>query len=316
MSVFIHVGLPKTGTSTIQRGYFSQHKDIEHIGVNKNNPPKLERNFIDAIVDVECYEWRSRKKTIEEYRDIILKKDGCTVISAESFSTGTARSGKVDRYTIAKRLSGLFPDSSIILVLRNQLDIIRSAFIQSLEPLGVPNKGRRFSNYISRGKFNGNIQKEFENWVNELLEYDNQITTELRYYNYHDLVEIYNGLFDNFHILLFEKLVDDIEEFINELSIKIGVNSKPDLVADSTKNTRSTTTNLWWSKIAGQFPQIVEIKNLFPRCVIETVKNSGEELNVDYTSKHKSEIQSYYSEGNKILQDTTGLNIDRYGYTC
>lgn len=306
--------MPKTATKTLQREYFSSHDSIVHVGKNKETPRDWEESLIDKIVDTERYEWSQVRGTVPDITSHISKEDSPIIISAESFSTGTSRPPKVDRFTIAERLGLLYPDASIILTVREQIDILQSIFLQRLEPVNLPSPGRQFLDSTWRAKFKGNIQNEFENWIDDMLYGSANTSNELDYYDYSDLIDIYNTFFDDVYILLFEKLKEDMEGFINELSAILNIESQPELIGQSKRNPRLTIAHLWWLKFSTAIPHAQNLLDFIPENTVDLIRNHSRGLKITPTVQQEKKLRDYYAPGNRRLQRITGIDISRYGY--
>jgi hypothetical protein len=236
------------------------------------------------------------------------------VVSAEAFSIGTARVPKVDTYTIAERLAELFPDASVVFTTREQVDLLQSVFLQRLEPINVPNSGRRFSNFTVRAKFGGNVQTEFENWVEEMLTAPSTMSQALDYYDYARLLDIYESFFDEVTVLAFEQLREDPEGYTAALSEAIGVKSQPDLIRGADRNQRLTTIHRWWNRATNVAPGLQSLLTYVPKSVISTIRENGPKLTVSPTEKQERILRAYFAESNTELQNRTELDLESYGY--
>ena len=314
MNVVLHVGMHKTATKTFQWDYFEAHPGIRHVGKNKPEVPNWEGKLIDKIVDTERYDWRRQRDELPDVRARLANEERTTVVSAEAFSVGTARAPKVDTYTIAERLAKLFPGASVVFAIREQIDPLESSFLQRLEPINVPNPRRRFSNFTVRAKFNGDVQTEFENWVDELLDSSPNTSRALDYYDYVRLLDIYESFFDDVTVLAFERLREDPEGYTASFSEALGVESRPYLIRDTDRNQRLTTVHRWWNRATNLAPGLQSLLEYVPGSVITTVRERGTKLTVSPTDDQRRALRSYFAESNAELEDRTGLDLGSYGY--
>jgi len=104
MSIFIHVGLPKTGTTFLQRKVF----------------PKMDVNFI-------CKE---NLATVNLSKKINLISDEELSFKIDMFG--------INKYEVADRIHKLFPDAKIIVVFRDKESWLKSMYNQYLKSFYRP----------------------------------------------------------------------------------------------------------------------------------------------------------------------------------
>jgi len=127
--IYIHVGLPKTGTTFLQEEIFK----------------KMKVRYIRGV----------------DFRKYCFHRDKKTIISEETLS-GDPYSKVDNRYIIAENLHKLFPDAKIIVGLRNPKDLIESLKSQYIRGGGV------FKTlYINPSYVYG--QKEYVNYLKSLF---------------------------------------------------------------------------------------------------------------------------------------------------
>jgi hypothetical protein len=295
-NIYIHIGMPKTASRTFQYHYFTEHDDITHVGKKKPDPTDFECGFIDTITGMERWEYRmNRDEIIERYVDRLFDSGGRYVVSAEGFSTGTSRSGQVDRYTIAKRLSRLFSDGQIVVVLRNQLDALQSMYRQRL-------------------KYHPDIG-EFDEWIEEKRDREYQ-TTLLDYLNYYDLLRMYASEFghQNLHVLFFEELLRDESAFVGALSNTLGISPRPKLIRNRNENPSLRTYTLLWQRAKDTIPALSAVPKLLPESVKQRIKQAGSKIEVSYTENQETGLKRRFGESNSNLQSEFGISPEKYGY--
>jgi hypothetical protein len=141
------VGYYKGGT-TLLRGYLDHHPDITWsrslaflVGPDLEEFPKNYRPEIDAScsVFVDCFEGLSQGLVIddpERWRtDYLIPGVNCT-----------EHPNKQDLQAIPSRLSAVFPDTKVIMVIREQVSIIRSIFLHF--QMGLPAGQRTFRAFL------------------------------------------------------------------------------------------------------------------------------------------------------------------------
>ena len=128
--IYIHIGYPKTGTTSIQANIFAQLNQIDYIGQPYNSAYDKSQVIVHTLTDCEEMEYNAHRlcQLIDDYCSDYNK----LLISEETFSTGSNLSGRVDRFTIANRLKKIAPDATILISLREQSSIIKSFYLQLL----------------------------------------------------------------------------------------------------------------------------------------------------------------------------------------
>jgi hypothetical protein len=107
--IFVHVGLPKAGSTFLQRTLFSSLKDINYSHKR----------------DLFCYK---------------IEKGKINIFSGETYSGGILspyRSDYVDRYEFADRIHRVHPTAKIILVLRDKDTLLGSNYHEYIKQGGI-----------------------------------------------------------------------------------------------------------------------------------------------------------------------------------
>jgi len=147
--IYIHVGLPKTATTYLQKFIFPQIKGINYFSPIHYAMP----NYILSIEpDTKPTLISDEYLSSHYFIDIKGNKSG-------------------SRFTIAKRLKKLFPNARIILVLRNKEDWLKSLYVQYIKSPYRPT--------ISFEVFREELEKtgatDFEKYVDFLNENFNEV---------------------------------------------------------------------------------------------------------------------------------------------
>jgi len=193
--LYFHIGYPKTATSFLQDEIFPQFKSIHFIPLSELKDPLLKITSQD--------EFNFDYKKIRE--DIISKldPDKPNLISFEGLC-GEIIFKHTNQKQIADRLHKLFPESHIIIIIRNQYDLIKSLYRQSIH-LGGTKKFTEFINFQY-----GKIKPSY-------ITIDGRVNLEM--FKFLPLIDYYNELFNpsNVHIILFEIIkVDGIKKFVEK----------------------------------------------------------------------------------------------------
>lgn len=190
----LHIGLPKTGTTALQRNYFPA---LVGNGLSVN-PPLLVTALTEAI---KLLDFDELTKADTELLSAFVEAESrtaethTTLLSLELLSQ---RLHAVDLPARAAFLGALFPDADVVLVLRHQADLLRSLYLQHLsqryllqpEDVFVPFPKRLFT--------------DSERWKSSLR-------IDVRDWDYVSGVRAFRRHFgDRLHVLFYEDLVDDV----------------------------------------------------------------------------------------------------------
>jgi hypothetical protein len=127
--VAFHIGYHKTATTWLQREVFPRHPRLHaYVSGRVWNDPFL--RCIVAEPDRE-FDARRARETYEAGLPRLgtIGPDDVVVVSAERLS-GHAVSGGYDTFRIAGRLHAALPEARVLMVVRNQIDMIESEYRQ------------------------------------------------------------------------------------------------------------------------------------------------------------------------------------------
>ncbi|MBW2617534.1 MAG: sulfotransferase domain-containing protein [Deltaproteobacteria bacterium] len=210
--MYIHIGLPKSASTFLQMTLFCKHPEVHYAGIYYDRPEGgLLTTAIASFEQIEFAKFLSNYD-LQPVKDIPQDKK-ISLISQEGFVIG-------DKVVVAERLKQLFGDAKIIIILRNQPEIIESMYFQHL--LGVPAKWPMctFEEYLEtllsqyyrsypgmRGKFKSH-QNARGGW--------NHFSC---FIDYCDIIKVYSQYFgrENIGTFFFEELRSAPEGFITKL---------------------------------------------------------------------------------------------------
>ncbi len=197
-TLYLHIGYPKTATTSLQDYFFSQLTEVEYIG--KPYKREWQKNLYDII-------FKGSKINLK-----IQSKSKKLIWSEENFL-------KFQFYkdnAIIKRLEKIknifFGYEIIILItLRKHSDLLKSTFQQFQEEL-IKNKINVFE--LSSKNQNSNLN---ENYISFIEMFD--------FYNlYQNLLKLFNK--NQIHFLFYEKLVENENKFLNEINQILNLETK------------------------------------------------------------------------------------------
>ena len=225
---YIHIGYPKNFSTSLQRDYFSKHPELFHlgIGIDSNLGYKdtlFEKTFEVYLKSCKEFKYNEVKDDIKTHFLSMFNKVENSYkaigVSSEHLSFAFTHDG-LSASEKCKRLFDIFgEDSKIIMVIRNQMDLIKSLFKESV-----------------RVGFSG----DFEAYLNSLYKYqDRNFVYDFRYDLMYGLYAKYFGK-ENIKVLFFEdyrknnnieldnqsikRLFGDLNSFLNVSDIEMKLN--------------------------------------------------------------------------------------------
>lgn len=203
----IHIGMPRTASTFLQREFFPHVSGFEFYGVDRTQYSDV---FQKILYQDDSY--FNAEEIATELKPITEKN---AILSNELFAGQSLYLHATNRSRTARRLKQFFPDAEILLVLRNQVSLL-----ESLYSIGIysgmtvsPEDYIRFSN-------------EPSNLDNPLYPTFAEAETTEGYY-FSNLIELYRSLFPNVHVLLFEDFKSGPAPFAERLSQMLNLKTPP-----------------------------------------------------------------------------------------
>lgn len=302
--IFVHIGLHKTATTTLQQQLFPECKGLNYI-----KRPALRRSiYALTTVDTAYFDAEAVRKDILNH----VREDQPNLISREALSgasgAGIIKRGLDHRSPIIENLAAAVPEARIILVIRRQDALACSLYRQYLKLGGTEVLGRFFG-------INGKSLP----------------LAPLDLFRYHPYVErIYRAFPGGILVLTFEEFVYDQKSFINKLTEYMHIEA-PELHMTATNQTRLGAGGLEVSRILNRFFRSPlnpgglflgipvwkrnRFKMVSPMSFVHTVWPWKGTLSAD--SKLKSlgrTILEAVREDNRKLDEEFNLGLDRFGY--
>lgn len=311
MKIYIHIGYPKNASTTLQTDIFPNIKGLLYLGRRYQDKQAYQtKELSDALYDVAMKDSIdfSEELNIRRIRltlDDIGNRFNKVLISSEAFSNNVA-----DRGLIAHRLKVIFPDAKIIIIIRNQVDALKSMYTFLCAQLGK-------NINLSYGR--PSVQS-FDQWINEQESFFPR--SYINTLKYDQLIFKYKTLFgkENVKTLLYEHLKKSPSQFFSEIEdfveAKIKFNSDPQFVPS--RNKSPTRNALIYYKLRQKFPNIVPSK-YFPSFMTKSwhkILFSNNKGSSEYFISNAIEdrILSYYHESNRRLQKDFDINLEKLGY--
>ncbi len=324
--LFIHIGYPKTGSTTLQKHFFPNIDEIQYIGKKYNS---LSLHDIDSKI-INNIIFKSELSLINKFTEFrksildIVTKDKI-LLSDENFLFDCLRVTKTDfmetllphPLDVARKLRRLFNhknfDVKIIITIRRQDELITSLYAQS------------YTHFYSKYK-ETNTFKKFLNCFTQ------ENTINFKYLLDFNLIQKeYEKIFgkNNVFILAFEELQNKPEEFYKNFCeiLKINSNKYSNISLSKFENTRSTNKNFKTTRKfsllnhAANFKQ-KHFKNLKVkinpkyRNILNKIHfpKSNIDKSIFISETDKILIQRLYENSNRKLSKQFKLGLINYNY--
>ncbi len=338
--LFIHIGFPRTGTTTLQLHLFPQHPQINYLGRTPRIQPKI--TLIELVCNLNDNDFNQiYEELLSMCSDLKLDDNKTNILSSEfiiSFATHY-NSGLDKNHTVCrslKRLERLFKDINInvefFCSIRNQSTIIPSFYVATSPEL------KKSMKYNS------------ENIINNIKENDTddfKIRNLLNGYKYWELQKNFNIVFEGKKELKFFIYEEYKTKFPSSISkyLNIDENITKKLIKGRIENSSKAVLNehplinskfsIIYNKMTKNFlsPKIFfrkfdkKIFNFYFHLKDLIIKKSKIRNNYDFTYKKKnftnrldhlkdnSEIiKKFYREDNLKLINDLNIDIDKYDY--
>ncbi len=239
---YVHIGFPKSASSSLQNFYFAIHPECFHLGLgfeSKGNSYsdegveqvsevdlRLKKQFLwDVDASTKLLKPGFRHAEQEKYKAVGLSNEFL------SFALGN----EVDTADKARRIHQLFgPDTVIIIIIREQFSFLKSLYLELLKG-GYGGTYRKYLEYT--------YLYQVRSWCSDIC-YDN-------------IFQCYSDLFgkNNVCILPFEELKSNSGAFLSKIANALGIEDN----ISELKKVNSQSESLSW------YEQLRRYNERFPR---------------------------------------------------
>lgn len=280
----VHLGYPKTATTTFQQHVFPNHPDIDYLGkfIPSHRYRDCESFFqIDALyrkgrlgaVDVSALHGYIQRLRKESTRKVVL-------LSSESFLHPTA----VDIATVIERVQQVFSPCKVWVTIREQLDALRSFHTMHGQ------HGQYFYIDALSEKEKIKFPIDFDGWINiQKRAPDKNVLGTLQYnMTITNLIQHFGK--DNVHVSIYEELLLDRPSYVRKLSRSLGICEETTLGLLASHWANVSIRPSFWERLRGA----------------RRPSSPGTD-SVAFLSE-------YYRTGNMVLSDLLELRLATYGY--
>lgn len=281
----VHIGMPRAASTFFQTAFFPFVKGFQYVGVDKT---QYSEHFQKLLYqDESLYQSSHITSALEAYGDANI------ILSNELFVGQSLYMAGTNRCRTAQRLAALYPDAEILLVLRNQADLL-----QSLYAIGV---------------YSGHTMppEDFVQFASAPSDSNHPLyptfapaeLTEL--YTYTHLISLYQGLFKKVHVVLYEDFAENPKAFLASLAQKLDF-SLPDNIHHGQKVNRSLSSlQLYFIRILNRWKPLINRgrlgKGLFGMKMRFVEKRMGGGKGFAFNHELREKIQTEFRSDNLAL---------------
>lgn len=303
----LHIGYPKTGSTWFRENFYSNLPGL-------NIPDR--RKIQELILAPGPFQYNSDK--VKKFFGKINFNTEEIVVLCEELLLGRLRPGGIQGFLtkeIACRLKELFPYATVVVFLRNQPDIMVSAYLQYIKS-GGNYSFKRFYNLNNRAKD----------------DYRKLVLLRPEYFQYHHILDLYTTLFGrgNVKVFLYEEFLSDPHFFINNYMSSLKIQSSIDEVDFTSKNEGLRKGLMPFMKTLNAFTEkgplnkyyVVDVPRMdvLNRFIVEKfndLKVFGRKPTIfDFIAdKDKEIIHDIFKDSNAILKNKYRIeNLEKYNY--
>jgi hypothetical protein len=300
--ILIHIGYHKTATTWLQRNLWNNSECGFQVYLNRK---EFKENFIRKhSLDFDAEEFK------KHYEDKTLDQSNTIEVISDERLSGSPHTGGHDSKEMADRLYASFPEAKILIVIREQTDMIASSYFQYLKAGGA---------------------SSLEDYMNPPLKARAVPMFDLGYFDYSKLINYYQNLFGNERVLvlLYEEFRDapksfcskiykflDLKENLEGLDFRKVVNKKLSLIfAFFIRHINKFFTKTRLNPIAIEANFMTKIFTSLSFFIDRFIPDKvHKKLEKAFREKIKKKITGLYTESNQKLNSKLGLEMEKYGY--
>lgn len=290
-AVWLHPGMVKTATSTLQRHVFSHHPKIHYLGLPSPTPE------LEWAIRHICQADSTHFET-DRLQDVLAgglagaAADARPLISYENFALHESK----DKGLVADRLAALFPNARILFTIRRQEDLVTSWYLTKLR-VRIKRKA-----YIP-----------FEEWYwMEAREPWNSILDDLCFDR---MIRRYEALFgtERVSVLTFEEFIREPNAFLRRLSAFLDVDAGgfSAMVAGKRENAAMSNRYLaFWRHASHILPRRF-VRNWSRKLTLK----GGARARIAMPDAIRAHVRDLVAADNAELAGRRGVDLARWGYT-
>ena len=340
-NLYIHIGFPRTGTTTLQLHLFPNHPQINYLGRTPRIQPKIA--LIDLICTLNDNDFDDRYKELSKMcSDYTLDDDKTNILSHEfiisyamHYNNGLDKNNNL--YRTLKRLDNLFKELNINIEffcsIRSQASIIPSFYVATSPELKRSMKydSEDLINSLKYNKMDNfkisNLLNGYKYWeLNKNFDITFEGKKKLKFFIYEEyenklptLLSKYLGIDENITKKLVRGEIENSSKVV--LHEHPLINSKLKIIFNKILKNLSSPKSLFDRFDKKIFNFYLLLKDLIFRKNRKIEKNENFNQNkknlkmkIDLLRKNSDLIKKFYREDNLKLMNDLKIDIKKYDY--
>ena len=331
--IYIHIGYPKTGTTTLQKHFYPHIADVNYLGIysNRRDDSLFGLDFIQNIffeseknIDFDEMSMFAKNAVDQSKVAVFSHEELLSLCLKKTFLNNFNSIGKdivlPKPKDVALKLRKSFPeddfDVHIICTIRKQDEMLTSLYAQS------------YVHYYSLDKEVDTFKKFFSIFTSQ-----HQAHPFKNALDYDAVISGYEEFFgsENVNVLVFEELAQNPKVFYTKLCNVLGVSTEKyaKIALKKVENKRSTTESYKKAKKLSLFDILIRFKvkylssvrfSFIPKSFVHFLKNTTVSSNNKVSKTIFLEdfevemVLNEYSESNRRISERYGLYLNEFGY--
>jgi hypothetical protein len=290
-NIFIHPGFTKTATTSLQQLVFTQHPEIQYLGL-----PESKAEVKWAIKHI-CYADSiiyDEEKVSDIFNTVLqsFNLEQPVLLSYEILANHESK----DKGLVARRLKSLFQEAKVFFTLRRQEEVLESFYLQKLP------RYMRENSYVP-----------FDRWLKDAAKSPHH--SILDDINYFPIVSYYATLFgkESIRLFLFEDLRKDPKNYAKQIAEYIGVDFVifQNLIQSGKKNMTVSQEYIdFWNRWGSVMPHRLSRK------LSKRVASKGRvPAKIDIGDRGRETVCRICAEGNRHLSKEFNVSLGDNGYS-
>ena len=305
----LHIGYHKTATTWLQKNLYPAISNADYL-----SRPLVRDVFFNTTA------WGFAADAAREQLLQGRHQDRRLIISEEDFCGYTENGGLLEALSrdLARRLQETFPQADVVIFIRNQLDMIRSSYLQYVRTGGTHSVRRYLNPYPVTDPYH-------RRWYKKPL-----LTKD--HFSYQHLIKHYQQLFgaDQVHVFCYEAFVADSRGFVRDFARRLQLDVDIDRLSFARRNESLGRLTLLLSRLLGPFTRWhtsnrLVLLPILPRWLtkagikaLNKTPLSGAAITNRqlFGERLEQQLWQYYAGDNQALLALPGLQLPlrRYGY--
>jgi hypothetical protein len=305
MNRIVHIGFPKTGTTTLQQHLYPHHSQIQYLG--KPYPSQEFQTSIHSLImgESQFYDPARLKKLVPAPG---FSPNGTPLRQVLSEELCVSTSKVRDKGLVAQRLKEIFFPCKILITIRSQPEILKSAYINGGRLLKDPPP--RFQPYVMT----------FTEWL--AASYADSHRSYVGSVDYYPIISFYSRLFgkDNLAVLLFEEYQVRPMNFIRRLAEFLDIDKEESrrLLEFKHENPSLRQSTLEYERLNRRLYPLSKFfvisKSVGVACRLKAQMKGNPKAKVDFSREWKDRLHRFYRQGNQNLAQEFDLPLEEYGF--